>query len=521
MYKQLCEQIELSERLSVKNKTLRAENSALKKEVFCLRSKLAEMEITMAEKISCYVAEAVRQATEPLIEELNKAHIEISRLKSIINKDSTNSGKSSSSNGFKAIPNSREKSGKAQGGQKGHPGHRLKLPSNMEKLEKQGVIERRVADHTNGSSEYVSRYTIDLEMKVVITEHRYLKGKIPEELYNEVSYGNGIKAQTVLLMNEGIVAHKRLSDIIRSMTFQVVNLSTGTMSKFQSDFAKRLTESGELQAIKQDLLNGEVLNTDDTPIRVLERIVYSEDDSISEPIGYERGEKKSLRATIRTHSNEKSTLYTANPKKDRKGIERDGILPLYMGTLCHDHESKFYNYGKNNATCGIHLVRDLKGLSDSYNCPWAFLMRQFVLDMNRQKNTDLAANRVSCAKEQLESFEQEYDRLISEGRQIQTQLNKECWGYDEFNAMLNRLTDFKDSYMLFMRDYKVPFTNNLAERDLRSEKTKEKVSGLFRSWDGIVTHSKVRSFMSTAKKRGKDLFSSIKQVMELTPVLTN
>ena len=521
MYKQLCEQIELSERLQVENKALRCENRALRNEVSNLRLKLTEMETSMAEKISSYVTEAVRQATEPLVAELNKAHTEISRLKSIINKDSSNSSIPSSKNGFKEIPNSREKSGKAQGGQKGHPGHRLGLPENMEELERQGIIERRLADHTNGSGEYVSKYTIDIETKVVITEHRYFKGEIPADMYNEVSYGNGIKAQTVLLMNEGIIAHKRLSNIISGMTSEVVNLSTGTLSGFQSDFANRLTEGGELEAIKQDLLNGEVLNTDDTTMRVLERIVYSEkEDNLTEPIGYERGEKKSLRSTIRTHSNEKSTLYTVNPKKDKKGIERDGILPLYTGTLCHDHESKFYNYGRNNAACGCHLTRDLKGLNDSYNCPWAEKMRRFVLDMNAHKNADLSAGMESCTSLQLESFESEYDRLLSEGRNALAEKNEKDWGYDEFNAILNRLSNFKDSYMLFMRDYKVPFTNNLAERDLRMEKTKEKVSGLFRSWDGIVTHSKVRSFMSTVKKRGKDLFWSTKQVMENIPVLT-
>jgi hypothetical protein len=294
------------------------------------------------------------------------------------------------------------------------------------------------------------------------------------------------------------------------------------MSKFQRDFAKCLTKSGELEAIKQDLLNGEVMNTDDTSMKVLERIVYSEEeDNFTLPLGYERGEKKSLRATIRTHSNENSTLYTVNPRKDKKGIERDGILPEYMGTLCHDHESKFYNYGKDNAACGSRLTRDLKGLCDLYNCSWANLMRRFVLDMNEQKNNDLSSGRVSCASGQLESFEGEYDRLLSQGRKALAQMDKESWGYDEFNAMLNRLTNFKGSYMLFMRDYKVPFTNNLAERDLRSEKTKEKVSGLFRSWEGIVTHSKIRSFISTAKKRRKDLFSCIEQVMEKIPVFAN
>jgi len=358
-------------------------------------------------------------------------------------------------------------------------------------------------------------------MKVIVTEHRFgIGAPLPEKLYNEVSYGDGIKAQTVLLLNEGIVAHKRLCKIMSSLTHGVVNLSTGTMNKFHMDFANRLTESGELEIIKQDLLAGEVMNTDDTTMRVLERIVYPKNEETDDLVTYERAEKKSFRATLRTHSNDQSTLYTVNPKKDKKGIERDKILPAYRGKLCHDHESKFYNYGEDNSACGGHLLRDLKGLHDLYNCPWAEKVRIFVSGMNEYKNKDLALGVVSCDPQKLLFFENEYDQILELGRLELKQRKEAEWGYAEFNAMVNRLTGFKDNYMLFMRDYKVPFTNNLAERDLRSEKTKEKVSGLFRSWDGIVAHSKIRSFISTAKKRGIDLFSAITQALQGKPVFT-
>jgi len=150
-----------NEELQKENEELRAENRILRQEIDNLREKISELETTMAERIEVSVTEAVKQATEPLIEELSKARTEIARLNAIIKKDSTNSSKPPSTDGLKKIPNSREKSGKKQGGQKGHVGRRLKLPENMEELEKKGIIERRVQDHTNGSSEYVSRYTID------------------------------------------------------------------------------------------------------------------------------------------------------------------------------------------------------------------------------------------------------------------------------------------------------------------------------------------------------------------------
>ena len=521
IYKQLTEEIDRSEKLQKENRQLREENRELRKEVKKLNAKISDIEGTMEEKLSNYVETAVKQAVIPLLEELTKAHAEISRLKAIINKDSSNSSKPPSTNGFKSIPNSREKSGKSQGGQKGHKGYRMKLPENLDDLEEQGIVERRLIDYTGGEGEYISKFTVDIEMKVIITEHRFLEGNIPGTFNNEVSYGDNIKAQVLLLMNEGIIAHKRLSGIISGLTHDVVKISTGTMNKFKSDFADNLTKSRELEAIKHDLLNGEVMNTDDTSMRVLERIVYSEvPDKKEKKISYELAEKKSFRATLRTHSNEKSTLYTVNPKKDMDGVERDGILSAYQGILSHDHEAKFFNYGKDNSSCGGHLSRELKGLSDSYNCLWATEMRKFILGMNEYKNEDLAKGSSCCDPEKLAGFEMEYDKLVAQGCEKLGQMAGGEWGRKEFCVMLNRLADHKNSYMLFIRNYKVPFTNNLAERDLRGQKTKEKVSGLFRSWKGIEDHAKIHSFMSTLKKRGKNLLHSIKQVIRHEPVLT-
>jgi hypothetical protein len=493
---------------------LQKEIGALTKELESAKDLLSE---AVQAKVSAIVDAIVAEATAPLIDELTKAHTEIARLKAIINKDSTNSSKPPRTDGFKKhYNNSREKSGRQSGGQPGHPGHRLGLPEDLDELVEKGVVERQVVDHTNGAAEYVTRYVIDTKVITTITEHRFAVGaKLPKELYNEVSYGDGIKAMSVLLLNEGIIAEKRFAEIIAGLTRGAVTISTATLEHFQSQFADKLENSGELEAIKENLLNGEVMNTDDTPMRCAETVEYDENGEMT--IRTEDG--KSYSATVRTHSNEMSTLYTVNPRKDMEGIDRDGLLPKYFGTLCSDNEAKFYNYGKDNSTCGGHLVRDLKGLCDLQCIPWAGDMRVYMQEMNRYKNSDLFNNINACDPVVLARFEQDYDDLLVRGRTELESMQEGDFGFTEFNAMLKRLTKFKDTYLLFIRNYEVPFTNNLAERDLRAEKTKEKVSLLFRTWKGITNHAKTRSFLSTVKKRKGDLFDSIVRVINGEKVL--
>jgi hypothetical protein len=41
--------------------------------------------------------------------------------------------------------------------------------------------------------------------------------------------------------------------------------------------------------------------------------------------------------------------------KGKQAITDDGILPLFVGILIHDHNTVNYNYGTGNGECNVHL----------------------------------------------------------------------------------------------------------------------------------------------------------------------
>jgi transposase len=61
----------------------------------------------------------------------------------------------------------------------------------------------------------------------------------------------------------------------------------------------------------------------------------------------------------------------------------------------------------------------------------------------------------------------------------------------------------------FLSDPAVPFTNNLAERDGRMMKLRQKISGGFRSVDGAEDFAVIRSLLSTARKQGWDILQAL------------
>ena len=64
--------------------------------------------------------------------------------------------------------------------------------------------------------------------------------------------------------------------------------------------------------------------------------------------------------------------------------------------------------------------------------------------------------------------------------------------------------------------FKVPFTNNLSEQDLRMSKVKQKISGCFRQRRSGDNFCKIRSLLISARKNSKNIFKIIEQAFRKT-----
>lgn len=70
-----------------------------------------------------------------------------------------------------------------------------------------------------------------------------------------------------------------------------------------------------------------------------------------------------------------------------------------------------------------------------------------------------------------------------------------------------------------MYDFNVPFDNNQAERDIRMQKLRQKISGTFKSDQGIKTFCRIRGYISTVKKQGGNIIESIKGAFDGKPFM--
>ena len=103
---------------------------------------------------------------------------EIDRLKNQINKDSSNSSKHPSTEARKKeksganLYNSRKKTDKKIGGQKGHKGHSL-TKDKVEKIIKDNLVETRTFYHesNNRNGKDITKYRIGLEVNVYVEKH--------------------------------------------------------------------------------------------------------------------------------------------------------------------------------------------------------------------------------------------------------------------------------------------------------------------------------------------------------------
>ncbi|WP_052948018.1 IS66 family transposase [Aneurinibacillus tyrosinisolvens] len=245
---------------------------------------------------------------------------------------------------------------------------------------------------------------------------------------------------------------------------------------------------------RQNLVGSKVVHADETGMRIEGKLHW-----------------------LHTVCNDKWTLYNVHQKRGKEAINAMGVLPAYKGIVVHDFWKPYFNadYDFTHALCGVHLLRECQGIIDYDKHQWASEIQALLREALKKSKQASEAGR-PLEPEVISDIETNYDEIISRGtKQWRPPLKPDVPGKRGRKAkgkaanLAERFILYKADILRFLQNALVPFDNSQAERDIRMVKVKEKVSGSFRTEKGAIQFARIRGFISTIRKQGKDLLDSI------------
>lgn len=447
----------------------------------------------------------LKQSNKNLIEELKKANeknekllLEIERLKNNNKKDSSNSSKPSSANGYKkVITNNRAKSSKNKGAQPNHEGKTL-TNEQIEKMISDGEIDEVIVveenkNENNKKFKPIIRYEYDIKIKRIVTKHViYPDKEINIDKY-PVIYGNNIKV-TECLLNQRYMSLDGIQDFLYDATNNQLLTSKGSFYSWNKDIYNKLLTT-EYVYIKEQLMNSLVLNVDESPIKINGEQYY-----------------------LHNISDGLHTLQYVTKHRSQEDIDDFGFLKSYKGILVHDHYAMYYNYGVGNAECNVHALRYLNGVCEFTKHTWAKDLKELLLEMKELKEQYIDKKLESISNEEFIYFKDKYLNILYQGKEeMKTDYKTNAYKEDE-RKLLNRLIKYCDNHLLFLKKFFVPFSNNRAESDLRGIKIKQK-TGKFRSEEGANIYAVIKSCISTYNKNNINPHNAILSLLNGKPIL--
>jgi transposase len=258
-----------------------------------------------------------------------------------------------------------------------------------------------------------------------------------------------------------------------------------------------------------------------TPVieKIKDHLTYTEEAVHFDETGMRVGGLKWLHSA----STALATLFAIHAKRGQVAMDEIGILPKRTGWCVHDYWKAYLKYLQaKHSLCGAHLLRELTYLVENYLQTWAEAMIKLLTQATEAAK---ALGQAALSVEQMTDFKKRYDQIVAEGllanpppERTEEQARKRGRVKQTLpKNLLDRLRDHSDKVLAFMYDFKVPFDNNQAERDVRMAKLKQKIAGCFRSDDGSKAFCQVHSYISISLKNGQPILNALFSALTGTP----
>ena len=406
------------------------------------------------------------QRIEELEALLMRALLRIEELERGLGKDSHNSSKPPSSDGLSRKGNQlRPKSEKPSGGQVGHQGHTLQQVATPDRVitHHPTHCEACQCDLQHEAGQIKERRQIHElpDLRLQVTEHQVFtiycpmcqhrtSACFPTGIDAPAQYGPRVQALAVYLSQFQLLPLERISELFTDL--QLGQISEGSLTNWIAEAARRLSPT--MQTLKGLLLRSPLDHVDETGTRI-----------------------KGLLHWVHVNGTQWLTLYSWHRKRGQEAMDTIGILPHYTGRAMHDRLSSYDHYSCQHSVCGAHLLRDCLWVVEREKLAWAQQMYDLLRRMAQAAAQWRAQGAKALPKTERDEWIAQYFSLLADGfaahlaqappegdpQPKKQGRQKQLDSKNLLDALLKRA----EQVLAFLDDLCVPFTNNLAERDLR------------------------------------------------------
>jgi transposase len=458
--------------------------------------------------------EQVADLVLKLFDRVDMLEARIVDLEARLNQDSHNNSKPPSSDTTKNYTNdSKKKSSRSSGGQHGHEGSTLKRVATPDQVILHSVDECTHCGHsllTVKAQSIKKRQVIDVPpITPVVTEHQaeskscphcgvVSQAQFPSAVTKAVQYGETIKAIASYLMQYQLIPAARTREFLNDILGCPV--SEGSLVAWSEHLAE--LSAPAYTEIQNVVAASSVIHTDETGVNC---------------------DKKNYWFHVVT--TQAATLLSVHPKRGKDVMDAIGVLPNFKGTAVHDMWASYFRYKDiRHAVCNAHLLRELTFALEEFKQRWAGKLITLLCHIHAVVERRRSSGIAQLDERTMKRNQDRYDHLVALGlrknpRHRGSPHMRGRVKQSKVRNLLERLRDHADAVLLFMYVFTVPFTNNLAERDLRMSKVKMKISGCFRSPAAAEVYCRIRSYISTVSKQGLNIFHAIVSAFNGRPII--